>query len=219
MLLWWGSQRLCSDSISMSAEREEAQNMCYFAAVETIQDITTFCLDYADAIHTGLSWYATYFLFQASVVLSIQHLKPVSPLDRSLAAVNCELWLSSIERARACFALLGPTSKAALRCLAVLDRIRDRSPGQSAQAGLEGQPEQLRGYAGRTAYQTDPVAETEIEDTSLAPLAIDPTLQMFFDNTSWEHDLFEGLNGFPGTDEVDLFDYVPGNSGQTVPPD
>ncbi|KAL4982902.1 hypothetical protein BDW68DRAFT_45626 [Aspergillus falconensis] len=206
MLLWWGSQRLYSDNVSMSAERAEAQNMCHFAAVETIQDITTFCLDYADAMHTGLSWYATYFLFQASVVLSIQHLKPVPQLDRSPAAVHRELWLSSIERARGCFASLGSTNRAALRCVAVLDRITDRPPGQSAQAGLEGQPEQLRDYAGSTAYQADPVAETEIGDTILAPLTIDPTLQMFFENTSWEHDLFEEVNGFPGTDEVDLFD-------------
>lgn len=53
-------------------------------------------------------------------------------------------------------------------------------------------------------------------DTSLAPLAVDPTLQVFFEDTSWENDLFEGLNGFPSTDEVDLFDYV-GNTGHTMP--
>ncbi|BCS24456.1 uncharacterized protein APUU_40900A [Aspergillus puulaauensis] len=199
MLLWWGSQRLCS----VPSEREEAQNMCHFAAVETIQDVTTFCRDFFDTLHTGLSWYATYFLFQASVVLSIHHLRPLPPLDSSLAAVNQELWFSSISRARDCLASLGPTNNAAMRCLAVLDRIRDRSP--------PGQPAQIREYD--PAYQTQEPGE--MADTSLAPLAVDPTLQMFFEDTSWENDLFEGLNGFPSTDEVDLFDYV-GNTGQTM---
>jgi transcriptional regulatory protein GAL4 len=199
----------------MSAEREEARNMCHLAAVETIQDITTFCLDYADAVHVGLSWYATYFLFQASVVLSIHHLKPVPQLDRGLAAVNRELWLSSVERARGCFASLGATNRAAMRCLAVLDRIRDRSPRELAQAELEGQPQRLRAHAG-AAYQSDPL-EAGIADASVAPLTVDPTLQMFFEDTSWENDLFEGLNGFPGTDEVDLSESIPGSSGSTVP--
>lgn len=201
MLLWWGSQRLCS----VPSEREEAQNMCHFAAVETIQDVTTFCRDFFDTLHTGLSWYATYFLFQASVVLSIHHLRPLPPLDSSLAAVNQELWFSSISRARDCLASLGPTNNAAMRCLAVLDRIRDRSP--------PGQPAQIREYD--PGYQTQEPGG-EMADTSLAPLAVDPTLQVFFEDTSWENDLFEGLNGFPSTDEVDLFDYV-GNTGHTMP--
>ncbi|KAL4821870.1 fungal-specific transcription factor domain-containing protein [Aspergillus spinulosporus] len=216
MLLWWGSQRLCNDNVSMSAEREEARNMCHLAAVETIQDITTFCLDYADAMHVGLSWYATYFLFQASVVLSIHHLKPVPQLDCGLAAVNRELWLSSVERARGCFASLGATNKAALRCLAVLDRIRDRFPRELSQEELEGQSQRPRAHTGGTACQGDPL-ETGIADASVAPLAVDPTLQMFFEDTSWENDLFEGLNGFPGIDEVDLSDTVPGSSGPTMP--
>ncbi|KAL4908300.1 hypothetical protein BDW74DRAFT_166070 [Aspergillus multicolor] len=211
MLLWWGSQRLCADNLSMSVEREEAQNTCHFTAVETIQNITTFCLDYADIIHIGLSWYATYFLFQASVVLSIHHLRPVPQVDGSLAAVNRELWLSSIERARACFASLGTTNRAALRCLAVLDRIRDRSPGQPTQHG------RLGDLGSVYPTQTEHVAHAESEDTAVAPLAIDPTLQMFFEDTSWESTLFEGLNGFPGTDEVDVFGFVPANTEQTMP--
>ncbi|KAL4965061.1 uncharacterized protein BDV14DRAFT_200327 [Aspergillus stella-maris] len=205
MLLWWGSQRLCINP----TEREEAQNMCHFAAVETIQDITTYCLDYAETLHTGLSWYATYCLFQATVVLSIHHLRLGPSQDTSLAAVNQELWFSSISRARDCLVSLGATNRAAMRCLAVLDRIRGRSPGQP----------QLRDY--EPSYQPqaqDLVANAEVSDTALAPLAIDPSLQMFFEDTSWENDLFQGLNGFPGTDEVDLFDYVPGSipTGHTM---
>ncbi|KAL4808291.1 fungal-specific transcription factor domain-containing protein [Aspergillus unguis] len=185
MLLWWGSQRLCNNP----SEREEAQNMCHLAAVETIQDVTTFCMDYADSIHIGLSWYATYCLFQASVVLSIHHLRSTPALDTSLAAVNQELWVSSISRARDCLANLGATNKAAMRCLAVLDRIRDRYQ-ESANPVLPAQAE-----------------HTDIPD-STAPLAVDPTLQMFFEDSSWENELFTGLNGFPATDEVDLFDYT-----------
>lgn len=45
-----------------------------------------------------------------------------------------------------------------------------------------------------------------------APLAIDPTLQMFFNDSAWDNDIFEGLSGFPGTGEVESFDYLPANN-------
>lgn len=85
-----------------------------------------------------------------------------------------------------------------MRCLAVLDRIRDRS-----QAG----PQEQHLQDNSTAFQPETQTETiGLSDTTVAPLAVDPTLQMFFEDTSWENDLFQGLNGFPATDEVDLFD-------------
>ncbi|KAK6823937.1 hypothetical protein RU639_006234 [Aspergillus parasiticus] len=169
MMLWWGSQRLCS----IISDVEEAQNMCHYVAIETIQDITTFCLDYRGNIHVGLSWYATYFLFQATIVLSIHYLKPHQPLDMSPDSVNKELWALSISRARDCLAQLSQNNEAATRCLAVLERIRDQSE-RSQQSSL-------------TPSATRPNASVHADHPQLQP-------------------------GFPITDEVEAFDYMPPNA-------
>ncbi|GAB1208818.1 hypothetical protein APSETT445_007581 [Aspergillus pseudonomiae] len=205
MMLWWGSQRLCS----LLSDVEEARNMCHYVAIETIQDITTFCLDYRDNIHVGLSWYATYFLFQATVVLSIHYLRPHQPLDMSPDSVNQELWALSISRARDCLAQLSQDNEAATRCLAVLERIRDQSE-RSQQSSMT--PSGTRPDANVHAdhAQLQPVLATD--DTNPTSFAIDPALQILFQDTAWNDDIFEGLHGFPITDEVETFDYMPPNA-------
>ncbi|PWY78358.1 hypothetical protein BO70DRAFT_430256 [Aspergillus heteromorphus CBS 117.55] len=230
MMLWWGSQRLCTSA----SDAEEALNMCHYAALECIQDVTTFCLDHPDVLHIGLSWYATYFLFQAAVVLSIHHLRrgegqaptqahaqvgvavAVEDRDRyrdpgslSLAAANQELWLFSLSRARDCLASLSTGNEGAARCLEVLERIKVRSelgvedPVARSPTGVDVDvaPGQDLGNGG----------DGDGVGTRLGTLAVDPSLQMFFDDSSWNKDIFEGLEGFPITDEVESFDYVPGN--------
>lgn len=97
------------------------------AALETIQSTTIFCLDYPDILHTGLSWYATYFLFQATMVLNIHYLRPCQLMDSSLTTTNQELRFSSISSARDCLSNLSQSNKTAARCPKVLDRIKDRS--------------------------------------------------------------------------------------------
>lgn len=76
MMLWWGSQKLCY----LPADDEEAQNICRLAAVETIQEIANFVQDNLVNVHAQHSWYATYFHFQAAVVLSIHYLQHLQPL-------------------------------------------------------------------------------------------------------------------------------------------
>ncbi|KAF7628814.1 fungal-specific transcription factor domain-containing protein [Aspergillus flavus] len=202
MMLWWGSQRLCS----ILSDVEEARNMCHYVAIETIQDITTFCLDYRDNIHVGLSWYATYFLFQATIVLSIHYLRPPQPLDMGPDSANQELWALSISRARDCLAQLGQNNEAATRCLAVLERIRDQSE-RSQQSSLT--PSATRPNASVHADHTLLHPAPEIEDTIPTTFAIDPALQILFQDTAWNNDIFEGLQGFPITDEAEAFDYMP----------
>ncbi|PYI00565.1 hypothetical protein BO78DRAFT_274288, partial [Aspergillus sclerotiicarbonarius CBS 121057] len=112
MMLWWGSLRLAS-------ETEDVRNMCYYMAIESIQDITAFCLDYPDCLHRGLGWYASYFLFQATVVLGFYSGLGLPEKD-GLGTVNRELWIC---RARECLAALSRRTEAARRCLGVLDRM------------------------------------------------------------------------------------------------
>ncbi|OGM45805.1 hypothetical protein ABOM_005469 [Aspergillus bombycis] len=205
MMLWWGSQRLCS----LISDVEEAQNICHYVAIETIQDITTFCLDYRDNIHVGLSWYATYFLFQATIVLSIHYLRPHQPLDTSSDSVNQELWALSLSRARDCLAQLSENNEAATRCLAVLERIRDQSE-RSQQSSMT--PSGTRPNANVRADHTQLQPVLVTDDPNPTSFAIDPALQILFQDTAWNNDIFEGLHGFPITDEVEVFDYMPPNA-------
>lgn len=200
MMLWWGSQRLCK----LPSDKQEAQNMCHYAAVETIQDITTFCLDYPDLLHIGLSWYATYFLFQATVILTFHHLRPCQPMTSRLGTVNEELWMFSMSRACDCLSYLSRSNKSAARCLEVLDRIRDRS-----------QQSQPLSTPVRESQENDEPHVTQIQENTgmySAALAVDPSLQMFLDDISWHENIFEGLQGFPITEEIGSFDYIPANS-------
>jgi transcriptional regulatory protein GAL4 len=53
--------------------------------------------------------------------------------------------------------------------------------------------------------------DTEVPSTILA---VDPTLQMLFENTLWDKDVFQGLHGFSSTGEGEAFDYLPSNTEQ-----
>lgn len=206
MMLWWGSKRLCS----LPSDHEEAQNMCHFTAVETIQDISSFCRDNIDILHPGLSWYATYFLFQAAVVLSIHHLRHNSPSHSPLEQSSGELWLSSIIQSRDCLAFLSQTNSAASRCLEVLERIGEQLQPLAKSSASVAEPDSRVNCAPVPLEQDH--APTDFES---ALLAVDPTLQMLFEDTSWDKDLFEGLNGFPSTGEGEAFDYIPSNADQS----
>lgn len=205
MMLWWGSQRLCN----MPSDTEEARNMCHYVAIETIQDITTFCLDYRDSIHLSLSWYATYFLLQATILLSIDYLRPYQAMDMGPDTVNQELWTLSISRASDCFVQLSQSNEAATRCLAVLDRIRDKSQ-PSHESPLNHSMASSNTKFDPDHTQVQPVLEPV--DTNPTSFAIDPALQILFQDTTWNSDIFEGLEGFPITEEVEAFDYIPPNA-------
>jgi transcriptional regulatory protein GAL4 len=205
LLLWWGSKRMCTSP----SDHEEVQDMCNFTAVETIQDISNFCRDNSKILHTGVSWYATYYLFQAAVVLSINHLRPMESNNRGLEEVSQELWFSSISRSRECLASLSRTNTAATRCLEVLERISDQPqrPQQPSSLALESQVNPQTAILQQETISGD----TEVPSTILA---VDPTLQMLFENTLWDKDVFQGLHGFPSTGEGEAFDYLPSNTEQ-----
>lgn len=54
--------------------------------------------------------------------------------------------------------------------------------------------------------QIQPVLETV--DTNTASFAIDPALKILLQDAEWNGNIFEGLQGFPITDELETFDYM-----------
>ncbi|PWY87231.1 hypothetical protein BO94DRAFT_585784 [Aspergillus sclerotioniger CBS 115572] len=165
MMLWWGARRL---TCSLPAEIEDARDMCNYVAIETIQDITTFCLEYPECLHPGLGWYATYFLFQASVVLSFYSIHS-NNLPNGLGMVDRELWMISLSRARECLTSLSRSVASAKRYLRVLDQIRELAPGVDI-----------------------PELSSERMDTH-PPFDADPALQILFQDEWWNGNILEGL--------------------------
>lgn len=101
-----------------------------------------------------------------------------------------------MSKARQCLEFLSRNNKAAARCLEVLDRIRERF--QSTQP--------------TSTPLAEPPALDSVPENGDMHLPVDPSLQMFFDANSWNKGIFEGLQGFPITDEVESFDYIPANT-------
>lgn len=115
ILLWQAVER-------NSATRDFGSQLnCGMAALEAVTDVTTFCKDHKDLVHPGLSWYAVYFLFQATLVLVFHELQNMG--DRVVPKANESLWLRGINAARECLEGLGQDNHAARRCLLVMDRV------------------------------------------------------------------------------------------------
>jgi transcriptional regulatory protein GAL4 len=196
MILWRGGQR----SSKTRLRSEFAVQKCLQVAIESVQAICNFCIS-NERLHQGLSWYAIYFLFQAVLVLDVGLLQ--APED-ALATT----WKSVIDQARQCLTQLGTTNGAALRCISVLNRIHAHhqtvASSNQRQAGQSPGPDPLRHFE-------DPTLEDGQVDYSMhQAYTADPALQFFLDGPPVTN-LFEGVSGFPNTQEHHNFDYIPGD--------
>ncbi|TVY84637.1 Regulatory protein GAL4 [Lachnellula suecica] len=195
MILWRGGQR----SYKTKSRSEMAVQKCLHVAIETVQAICNFCTSNG-RLHQGLSWYAIYFLFQAVLVLDVGLLQ--APED-ALATT----WKSAIEQARQCLTRLGTTNGAAIRCISVLNRIHTHHQtvaSSSSREAVQTQDPELVGYADGT------VSAGQGDYPMHQAYPADPALQLFLDGPPM-NSLFDGLSGFPSTQEQQNFDYIPGD--------
>lgn len=195
MMLWRGGQR----NSRVRARSEIAVQNCILAALETVQAICGFC-DANGKLHQGLSWYATYFLFQAVLVLDFGLLQ--SPEDE-----QASVWRGQIDRARQSFAQLGTTNPAALRCIAVLDRIHQHHQSGASSAPAPGHEPTAAAYAFPT-FSDDSLNGNSVDYAAHQAYSADPAMQFFLDRPPITN-LFDGLYGFPSTQEHQNFDYLP----------
>jgi transcriptional regulatory protein GAL4 len=194
MMMWRGGQR----SYKARSRSEAAVQNCLNVAIESTQAICNFCLA-NEALHQGLSWYATYFLFQAVLVVDFGLLQ--SPED-----LQASLWRETIDQARLCLSKLGTTNPAAGRCISVLDRIHAHH--LLVASSQRRQPvQQSNDSFARSIHAT-------LQDTTSSSFdqayPADPALQFFLDGPPMSN-LFDGLSGFPSTQENENFDYIPGD--------
>lgn len=195
MMLWRGGQR----NNRVRPRSELAVQNCILVALESVDAICTFC-DTNERLHQGLSWYATYFLFQAVLVLDFGLLQ--SPQDG-----QASIWREAIERSRRSFTQLGITNPAALRCIAVLDRIH-----QHHQAGstIPSQPAPDEVANAFSTFGDESLQESSVDYATHQAYSADPALQLLFDGPPMTN-LFDGVYGFPSTQEQENFDYIPGD--------
>lgn len=218
ILLWQALER----RPNLWPGKVESSLKCCVASLQAVYDICGFCRENVDLVHRGLSWYATYFLFQATLVLLLFEIqaapKPGKGVDHRAGS-----WTQGIAQARDCLTLLGKESNAAKRCLAVLRRIQSgalvSSPGSSDLATEtlndmsepafrfdDGQPRDFVELA-HILQQDKASPETAAIFGGDWSTAADPSLSTFLGANSMQ-DFFQDFNGFPGTLEHSHFDYI-----------
>lgn len=210
ILLWQAVER----NPALRPGRLESRRKCAAVAFEAVQEIAKFCSEYPDITHPGLSWYATYFLFQATLVLLLHKLQEKGRRASQLSGGTEQFdtpGMGGIAESRECLNFLGQNSNAAKRCLAVLDRISEPlsspSPSKSYpedQSGLMPTVQSENSYGTILQSETSPEAATIFGE--YWSTTVDPSLSMFLGDAAMR-DLFQDFNGFPGTLEHD-FDYI-----------
>lgn len=116
ILLWRGVEK----AHPFLPTKPEANHRCIDAATQAVHEIASFCSQFGEILHLGINWYATYFLFQATLVLEAGRLSLELRND-----VDQELWQTSIARSRACLETLAKKGSSVGRFLEVLDKIHN----------------------------------------------------------------------------------------------
>lgn len=178
---------------------------CYAASVETIRDVSVFCRGHSGALRAGLSWYATYILFQAILVLEMSQVDAPVALDGDADSLTRDKsWEQAISQGRTYLELLKPDT-AAGRCLGTLNRIHafllpSEGPSQPSAS------EDLR-MAMATQDQEMPASTVEAGVGLAVPsglidvpwnMSVDPSIHMVLNGQQMDA-IFHGVEGFPGT--------------------
>ncbi|KAI7018574.1 hypothetical protein KC355_g3300 [Hortaea werneckii] len=229
ILLLLSSQKHQKDNFDKLASGKRYQAV----AEETIVDISAFCSRHPD-LHLGLSWYAIYFLMQATLALSVQHvfqdsLGSTTAADRERAL---HTYQDMCLRSTSCLRSLSKIDKAAVRSLRVLgrllDKVRHSSGSPRDEIGLYSgsRPDTTRatdepesrnshhlmppgganaGFPGGLGGLNTVPSDNDVQDWSMVA---DPSFHMFFDGNQDVVDIFQDINGFPGTAESnDIMDF------------
>lgn len=200
MMLWRDGQRC----YGVKSYRSDARRECQLAAIETIHDISAFRSQHTGLVHLGLNWYATYFLFQAILVLDMMLLQSSEHLlEDQLSSARS----ASITEARDCLSDLGKKNSAAQRCIAVLDRIHDRL---ALTASEQAQTNSLMPSGLHSGFISQTTPESQVMDDKYWASTADPALQGFFGHAMMTS-VLDGFEGFPSTQEQQYFGYIPGN--------
>jgi transcriptional regulatory protein GAL4 len=193
IILWRGSKR----NHPYLPSKTDAETRCLDAAMQSINDITAFCSVNEGILHLGIVWYATYFLFQAALVLEASYLdrEAQNKLDNETTD-----WRMMVHKAQSCLVTFSSRSRSSKRCLEVLELINRRAETAANTRRtvltvpelVEEAPTALQVPVGDTETSIPPVDLHNFSDGDLSMGAwtlnddgSDPTMRMILDNTPW----------------------------------
>ncbi|KAH7259407.1 fungal-specific transcription factor domain-containing protein [Fusarium redolens] len=193
IILWRGSKR----NHPYLPSKTDAETRCLDAAMQSINDITAFCSVNEGILHLGIVWYATYFLFQAALVLEASYLdrEAQNKLDNETTD-----WRMMVHKAQSCLVTFSSRSRSSKRCLEVLELINRRAETAANTRRtvltvpelVEEAPTALQAPVGDTETSIPPVDLHNFSDGDLSMGAwtlnddgSDPTMRMILDNTPW----------------------------------
>ncbi|CAH0046907.1 unnamed protein product [Clonostachys solani] len=191
ILLWRGSQ----DPPAFLTTRVTANERCMDATLETIHDIAGFCMLGDITMYQSLAWYATYFIFQAALVLEACPLQN-SAHDPGQMMVQTQLWQHSTMEVRSCLRKLSETSKSAERCLELLDQVQTRfrpvirngfEAGESREGVSNHQLELVPEIPVDVQVANDPATYNPDQQQELGNELTDPSLRGFLDEMSLDY--------------------------------
>lgn len=107
----------------------DSKRRCLDAAMETIHAISSYCTLEKINLHANIAWYATYFIFQATLVLEASHLSRHSGPDEVLPS-DYDSWQASVAVATACLETLSKYNQAASVCLDIISHIHTNQTQQ-----------------------------------------------------------------------------------------
>ncbi|KAH9996122.1 fungal-specific transcription factor domain-containing protein, partial [Xylariaceae sp. FL0662B] len=179
ILLWRGTKR----QHSYLPEKPDARSRCLEIAMRSIHEIATFCTTYEGILHLGISWYATYFLFQAVLVIEANYFNK----EEYVGDDEKRAWQLCVSSARTCMELLARNSVAASRCLEILDRLHNHFVVptnepllnfQMVVSAASSEPSLGSGLTPHEAY-----SDMMGQDFALNDFVPDPTLRMLVGQT------------------------------------
>jgi transcriptional regulatory protein GAL4 len=156
----------------------DAERRCLGAAMETIQSIATYCKSSQSSLHPGIAWYATYYIFEATLVLEASYL---SQWDAASEAVpdDRESWEASVATAKGCLEVLAAkNSHSAISCLELIEHIHSSTSIQAGQATMPYEDNSSQSSAG---LMHDPFIWTPQMDETVT----DPIMRSIIDDTFW----------------------------------
>lgn len=155
----------------------DSKRRCLWAAMETIQSISTYCESNQSSLHPGITWYATYYIFQATLVLEASYLSQRSAANEAVRGDH-ESWESTVATAKRCLEVLAANnSHSAHSCLDLIEHIHSSTQIQAEDTGMpnEGNTQDSAGL------MQDPFTWTTEMDENVT----DPIMRSIIDDAFW----------------------------------
>jgi transcriptional regulatory protein GAL4 len=160
----------------------DSKRRCLDTAMETIHAISSYCATEEGSLHANIAWYATYFLFQATLVIEASHLSKRSGPDEVLPSDH-DSWQASVATATGCLERLTRYNHAASVCLDFIGHIHSSQRHQSIDA--EAEVPNRSNVTWQDATAGDGLSDSLAWMSQVEETVTDPILRTMIDEVFW----------------------------------